>query len=100
MVHMAQDTVAVVCAIVAAAVAIVTSDCTTRSDFTAQIGGLSDNFTTQIDRLREEVTGQIVGLRTDFRGIDNRLRAVEVTSGRIEQRLAALGTSPANDRFR
>ena len=36
------------------------------------------------------LTAQNAGIRTDIRRLDDRLRAVEITLGKVEQRLATL----------
>ena len=56
----------------------------------AQIGGQIGGLDTRIDDLRADVTRAIVELRTDVRGIDTRLRAVEVALGKVDQRLETL----------
>ena len=52
----------------------------------AQIAGLR----TEIADLRADVTGQIADLRADMRRLDDRLRAVEIAFGKVDQRLLIL----------
>ena len=55
-------------------------------DQSAQIAGLR----TEIAGLRADMTGQIADLRADMRRLDDRLRAVEVAFGKVDQRLLTL----------
>ena len=62
-------------------------------DQSAQMAGLR----TEMAGLRADVTGQIAGLRTemadlraDVRRLDDRLRAVEIAFGKVDQRLLIL----------
>ena len=57
-----------------------------RADVTGQIAGLR----TEIADLRAEMTGQIADLRADVRRLDDRLRAVEIAFGKVDQRLLTL----------
>ena len=66
-------------------------------DQSAQIAGLRADMTSQIAGLRAEmaglradVTGQIADLRADMRRLDDRLRAVEIAFGKVDQRLLIL----------
>ena len=70
-------------------------------DQTAQIAALRTDMRTgqaglagQIAALRTDVTGQIADLRAevraDVRRLDDRLRAVEVAFGKVDQRLLTL----------
>ena len=52
----------------------------------AQIAGLR----TEIADLRDDMTGQIADLRDDMRRLDDRLRAVEIAFGKVDQRLLTL----------
>lgn len=59
----------------------------------AQIAGVNariDDVNVRIDDLRTEIKGEIAVLRDDLRGMDARLRAVEVAFGQVDQRLATL----------
>ena len=55
-------------------------------DQSAQIAGLR----TEIADLRTDMTGQIADLRDDMRRLDDRLRAVEIAFGKVDQRLLTL----------
>ena len=55
-------------------------------DQSAQIAGLR----TEIADLRADMTGQIADLRDDVRRLDDRLRAVEIAFGKVDQRLLTL----------
>ena len=55
-------------------------------DQSAQIAGLR----TEIADLRADMTGQIANLRDDMRRLDDRLRAVEIAFGKVDQRLLTL----------
>ena len=57
-----------------------------RADLTGQIDGTN----TRIQDLRTNLVGQISELRTDMRGLDARMRAVEVSFGKIDQRLLTI----------
>ena len=59
-------------------------------DQAAQIAGLRAEMTEQIAGLRAEMTGQIADLRADVRRLDDRLRAVEIAFGKVDQRLLIL----------
>ena len=63
-------------------------------DQSAQIADLRTDVTGQIVDLRADVTGQIADLRAevraDVRRLDDRLRAVEVAFGKVDQRLLTL----------
>ena len=70
-------------------------DLTARLDEqSAQIVGLRTDFAGQITDLRTDLTGQIADLRAevraDVRRLDDRLRAVEVAFGKVDQRLLTL----------
>ena len=51
-----------------------------------QIAGLR----TEITDLRSDMPGQIADLRDDMRRLDDRLRAVEIAFGKVDQRLLTL----------
>ena len=53
-------------------------------------GRFSESGPTRTGFRVEEVTGDIAELRTDVRGLDTRLRAVEVALGKVDQRLETL----------
>ena len=59
-------------------------------DFSARL----DDQSAQIADLRTDMTGQIAALRTEVRAevrrLDDRLRAVEVAFGKVDQRLLTL----------
>ena len=55
-----------------------------------QIDMQIDGVNTRIDDLRADLTEQITELRTDVRGLDGRLRAVEVGLGKLDQRLLTI----------
>ena len=55
-------------------------------DQSAQIVGLR----TEVAGLRADMTGQIADLRADMRRLDDRLRAVEIAFGKVDQRLLTL----------
>ena len=55
-----------------------------------QIDMQIDGVNTRIDDLRADLTEQITELRTDVRGLDDRLRAVEVSLGKLDQRLLTI----------
>ena len=63
-------------------------------DQSTQIADLRADVTGQIADLRADVTGQIADLRAevraDVRRLDDRLRAVEVAFGKVDQRLLTL----------
>ena len=59
-------------------------------DQSAQIADLRADVTGQIADLRAEMTGQIADLRADVRRLDDRLRAVEIAFGKVDQRLLIL----------
>ena len=55
-------------------------------DQSAQMAGLR----AEVAGLRADVTGQIADLRADVRRLDDRLRAVEIAFGKVDQRLLIL----------
>ena len=57
-----------------------------RTDLTARMDDLRTDLTTRI----EAVEVDLAGVRTDLRRFDDRLRAVEIAFGRVDQRLATL----------
>ena len=57
-----------------------------RADVTGQMAGLR----TEMADLRADVTGQMADLRADMRRLDDRLRAVEIAFGKVDQRLLIL----------
>lgn len=66
-------------------------------DVNARIDDLRTDLTTRIDDLRTDLTTRIeaveldlAGVRTDLRRFDDRLRAVEIAFGKVDQRLATL----------
>ena len=69
-------------------------------DQSAQIAGLRTEMTglrtemtglcTEMAGLRADVTGQMADLRADVRRLDDRLRAVEIAFGKVDQRLLIL----------
>ena len=60
------------------------------ANLTARIDDVNANLTAQIDNVNINLTAQIDVLRDDMRGLDGRLRAVEVAFGKVDQRLATL----------
>ena len=67
---------------------------TGQASLAGQITDLRTEMTGQIADLRTEMTGQIADLRAEFRAevrrLDDRLRAVEVAFGKVDQRLLTL----------
>ena len=61
-----------------------------RDDMTGQVADLRADMTGQIADLRADMTGQIADLRDDMRRLDDRLRAVEIAFGKVDQRLLTL----------
>ena len=55
-----------------------------------EIADLRDDMTGQIADLRDDMTGQSADLRDDMRRLDDRLRAVEIAFGKVDQRLLTL----------
>ena len=60
------------------------------SGVNTRIDDVDANLTAQIDNVNINLTAQIDVLRDDMRGLDGRLRAVEVAFGKVDQRLATL----------
>ena len=60
------------------------------SGVNTRIDDVNANLTAQIDNVNINLTAQIDVLRDDMRGLDGRLRAVEVAFGKVDQRLATL----------
>ena len=60
------------------------------ANLTARIDDVNANLTAQIDNVNINLSAQIDVLRDDMRGLDGRLRAVEVAFGKVDQRLATL----------
>ena len=52
----------------------------------AQISGVDASLNARID----DMNGRLERLETDVRGMDDRLRAVEIAFGKVDQRLATL----------
>ena len=61
-----------------------------RADMTRQMTGLRADMTRQMAELRADMTGQMADLRADMRRFDDRLRAVEIAFGKVDQRLLTL----------
>ena len=62
-------------------------------DQSAQMAGLRAEMAglrAEMADLRADVTGQIADLRADMRRLDDRLRAVEIAFGKVDQRLLIL----------
>ena len=62
-------------------------------DQSAQMAGLRAEMAglrAEMADLRADVTGQIADLRADVRRLDDRLRAVEIAFGKVDQRLLIL----------
>ncbi len=57
-----------------------------RTDLIARVDDLRTELTTRI----EAVEGNLAGVRTDLRRFDDRLRAVEIAFGQVDQRLETL----------
>ena len=101
---MSSDTKAIIGTIVAVAVSlggllsVQFSGINTRfDDVNARIDDLRADVTTRIDDLRTDLTTRIeavemnlTGVRTDLRRFDDRLRAVEIAFGKVDQRLETL----------
>ena len=61
-----------------------------RADVTRQMAELRTDLTGQMAGLRDDLTGQMADLRADMRRFDDRLRAVEIAFGKVDQRLLTL----------
>ena len=61
-----------------------------RAGMTGQSTDLRADMTGQIADLRDDMTGQIADLRDDVRRLDDRLRAIEIAFGKVDQRLLTL----------
>ena len=65
-----------------------------RTDMTGQMADLRTDVTRQMAQLRADMTGQMAQLRADMTGqirrLDDRLRAVEIAFGKVDQRLLTL----------
>ncbi len=62
-------------------------------DQSAQMAGLRAEMAglrAEMADLRADVTGQMADLRADVRRLDDRLRAVEIAFGKVDQRLLIL----------
>ena len=57
-----------------------------RTDLTARIDDVRTDLTTRIEAVELNLTG----VRTDLRRVDDRLRAVEIAFGKVDQRLETL----------
>ena len=63
-----------------------------RADLTAQIDGVH----TRLDDVRRELKQEIAVLRADLRGVDDRLRAVELALARLEPSVLPASEPPAD----
>ena len=61
-----------------------------RRDLTAQADDLRRDLTAQTDDPRRDLTAQIDGLKSDMLDMRTRLRSVEISFGKVDQRLLTL----------
>ncbi len=98
---MSTDTKAIIGTIVAAAVSlggllsVQLSGVNTRiDDLRTELSGRIDDLRTElidrIDTVKADLSAEIADIRTDLRRMDDRLRAVDVAFGKVDQRLETL----------
>ena len=94
---MSSDTKAIIGTIVAVAVSLGGLLSVQFSGINARFDDLRADVTTRIDDLRTDLTTRIeavetnlTGVRTDLGRFDDRLRAVEIAFGKVDQRLETL----------
>ena len=58
--------------------------------FDARIDDLRADLTAQIAAVKADLSGEIAVVRDDLRRMDDRLRAVEIAFGKVDQRLETL----------
>ena len=61
-----------------------------RADLSADIAGVRAESRAEHAEIRAEFRAALAEVREDLRRLDDRLRAVEVTLGKVDQRLEAL----------
>ena len=61
-----------------------------RADLTAEIATFKADLTAEIATVKADLTAEIAVVRDDVRRMDDRLRAVEIAFGKVDQRLETL----------
>ena len=61
-----------------------------RADLTAEIAAVKADLTAEIATVKADLTAEIAVVRDDLRRVDDRLRAVEIAFGKVDQRLETL----------
>ena len=61
-----------------------------RADLTAEIAAVKADLTAEIATVKADLSGEIAVVRDDLRRMDDRLRAVEIAFGKVDQRLETL----------
>ena len=94
---MSTDTKAIIGTIVAAAVAlggllsVQFAGVNTRiDDLRTELTGRIDAVVVEIATVKADLSNEIADIRTDLRRMDDRLRAVEIAFGKVDQRLETL----------
>ena len=59
-------------------------------DVNARIDDLRADLTAEIAAVKADLSGEIAAVRDDLRRMDDRLRAVEIAFGKVDQRLETL----------
>ena len=83
---MSTDTKAIIGTIVVAAVSL-------GGLISVQFAGVNtriDDLRTEIATVKADLSNEIADIRTDLRRMDDRLRAVEIAFGKVDQRLETL----------
>ena len=61
-----------------------------RADLTAEIAAVKTDLSAEIATVKADLSGEIAVVRDDLRRMDDRLRAVEIAFGKVDQRLETL----------
>ena len=63
---------------------------TVKADLTAEIATVKADLTGEIATVKADLTADNAEIRNDLRRVDDRLRAVEIAFGKVDQRLETL----------
>ena len=61
-----------------------------KADLTAEIATVKADLTAEIATVKADLSSEIAVVRDDLRRMDDRLRAVEIAFGKVDQRLGTL----------
>ena len=87
---MSTDTKAIIGTIVVAAVSLGGLLSVQFAGVNTRIDDLRTELIDRIDTVKADLSNEIADIRTDLRRMDDRLRAVEIAFGKVDQRLETL----------